>query len=265
MTSESDPVFELGKSLADALDPSDIVGRWMAHHLADLISRSEAHPADQELAREAREVILKLWEHKAGGRFKTTPYQHVQPVLAALARLEPDPPPWSHFRTFSPEEFPPASDLARYPVLAVACDMDREFGHLVRLAVALAAQEALDREEAWVVAATAVAGTEADDVMQKLQKMIQAFRDTALPYDSAPADEPFEPDDQDQAQRSETSKARSSGHPRTDDEVFVASLRVAIARCTEMLERLDQISVGSSVTSVPQTSEVAEQPSEGSC
>ena len=102
MTSDSDRVIELGRSLADALDASDIVGRWMAHHLADLITRSEAQPANEELAAETREVILKLWEHKAGGRFTRTPFDYVQPVLAALARLEPDPPQWAHFRTFSP-------------------------------------------------------------------------------------------------------------------------------------------------------------------
>ena len=58
MTGESDAVIELGKSLADALDASDIVGRWMAHHLADLITRSETQPNDHELARETREVVL---------------------------------------------------------------------------------------------------------------------------------------------------------------------------------------------------------------
>jgi hypothetical protein len=245
MTTESDPVIELGKSLADALDASDIVGRWMAHHLADLITRSEARPGDQELARETREVILKSWEHKAGGQFTRTPFAYVQPVLAALARLEPDPPPWAHFRTLSAEELPPADDLAHYPVLEAACDMDREFGRLVRLAVALAAQAALDREEPWVVAAMALGGTEVDNVLQQLQSRIRAYRlDTALCQDPVPADEPFEPDSKEMAEAPRSTSADSYRQPSSNDEVLAVALKAAIARCTKLLERLEHVAAG---------------------
>jgi hypothetical protein len=73
--------------------------------------------------------------------------------------------------------------------------MDRDFGQLVRLAVAVAAQAALDREEPWVVAATAVGGIEVDGVLQQLRRRIRAYRlDTALFRDPVPADEPFEPE-----------------------------------------------------------------------
>lgn len=259
MTSESDPVIELGKSLADALDASDIVGRWMAHHLADLITRSEAQPADQELARETREVILKLWEHKAGGRFTTTPFGYVQPVLAALARLEPDPPPWAHFRTLSAEELPPANRLAQYPILETACDMDREFGQLVRLAVALAAQAALEREEPWVVAATAVGGTEVDDVLQQLQSTIRAYRlETALYQHSGSADEPFDPDSSDLAESAQPTRVDGGQHSRSDDEVVAIALNAAIARCRDLLGRLDQLIAGPNPAGAPTTSEATE-------
>lgn len=265
MTSESDPVIGVGKSLADALDASDIVGRWMAHHLADLITRSEAQPADQELARETREVILKLWEHKAGGRFTTRPFAYVQPVLAALARLEPDPQPWAHFRTLSAEELPPADDLAHYPVLEAACDMDREFGHLVRLAVTLAAQAALDREEPWVVAATVLGATDVDDVLQQLQKKIRFYRlDTALSQDPLPADEPLEPDSNELAEHAEPTRVDSSGQPSSDDEVLAVALKAAIVRCTKLLERLDHLVAEPDLAGVPTTPEAAAEPSEGS-
>ena len=265
MTSKSDPVIELGKGLADALDASDIVGRWMAHHLADLITRSEAQPADQELARETREVILKLWEHKAGGRFTTTPFEYVQPVLAALARLEPDPPPWAHFRTLSAGELPPADELAQYPVLEVACDLDREFGQLVRLAVALAAQAALDREEPWVVAAIAVGGTEVDDMMQRLQRRIRAYRlDAALYQHPGSADEPFEPDNNELPEPANSIRADGDQQPSSDDEVLVVALKAAIARCTDLLERLDHLVASPDPTVVPTTPEAADEPSEGS-
>ena len=245
MTSERDPVIEVGKSLADALDTSDIVGRWMAHHLADLITRSEAQPADQDLARETREVILKLWEHKAGGRFTKTPFEYVQPVLAALARLEPDPPPWAHFRTFSAEELPSDDDLAHYPVLEAAGDMDREFGHLVRLAVTLAAQTALEREEPWVVAATAVGGTVVDDVLQRLQRSIRAYRlDTALYQLPCSAREPFKPGIDELLESAKPARVADDQQPGSEDEVLAVALKAAIARCADLLERLDHLTPG---------------------
>ena len=232
---------------------------------ANLITRSESQPADQELARETREVILKLWEHKAGGRFATTPFEYVQPVLAALARLEPDPPPWAQFRTFSAEELPSTDNLAHYPVLEAACDMDREFGRLVRLAVALAAKAALDREEPWVVAATAVGGTEVDDVLQQLQRWIRAYRpDTALyPYPD-PADEPFEPDSRELAEPPSSTSVDSDGQPSSDTEVLAVALQAAIARCTNLLERLDHLVAGPDPAVVPTRTEATDEPSEGS-
>lgn len=263
MTSESDPIIELGKSLADALDASDIVGRWMAHHLADLITRSEAQPTDQELARGTREVILKLWEHKAGGRFTATPFEYVQPVLAALARLEPDPPPWAHFRTLSDGELPPADELAHYPVLEVACDMDREFGQLVRLAVALAAQAALDREASWVVAATAVGGTEVDNMLQRLQRRIRAYRlDAALYQHPGSADEPFEPGNNELPEPAKPTTVDGDQLPSSNDEVLAVALTAAIARCTDLLERLDHLVAGPDPGVVPTTPEATDEPRE---
>ena len=265
MTGESDPVIQLGKSLADALDSSDIVGRWMAHHLADLITRSEAQPADQELAKETRGVILKLWEHKAGGRFTRTPFEYVQPVLAALARLEPDPPPWAHFRTFSAEELPPADNLARYPVLEAACDMDREFGQLVRLAVALAAQSALDREEPWVVAATAVGGTDVDDVLQQLRRRIRTYRlDAALYQHDGSADEPFELATNELPESATPTQVDEDQQPSSHDDDLAVALKAAIARCTDLLERLNHLIDGSDPAAVPTTPEPADEPGEGS-
>ena len=233
MTIETDFVFELGKSLADALDESDIIGRWMSHHLADLVMRSEAHPTDQDLIRETREVILRLWEHKAGGRFKTRPFEYVEPVLAALARLEPDPPPWAHFRAYSSEDLPSAHDMAGYPVIATACDMDREFGRLVRLAVAFAAQSALDKEEPWVVAATAVAGTEVDDVVQQLQRWID--------HNPASLSEQSESDSNHLEESTNPPGKNSNDERGSLDGGFAGAFKSTIARCMQLLERFDNL------------------------
>ena len=41
MTSDPDVVLQLGRELADALDEGDVVGRWMSHHLGDLLARCD--------------------------------------------------------------------------------------------------------------------------------------------------------------------------------------------------------------------------------
>jgi hypothetical protein len=175
MNSDPDPVLQLGRDLADALEPSDIVGRWMSHHVAELVNRCEGNPEDAELAATTRDVVLKLWERKRGARFQTEPYGYVRPVLRAIARLDPDPDPWAHYRPFG-EQAPNAEALDLYPLLATACDIDREVGHLIRLSVAVAAREATSREEAWVVAGMETADTEEDRAVRALEQLTRRLQ-----------------------------------------------------------------------------------------
>lgn len=113
MSSDTDPVLQLGRDLADALDPSDIVGRWMSHHLAQLISQCDENPHDAELSATTRDVVLKLWEHKSGAPLTSEPYAYVQPVLRAIERLDPSPAPWAYYRPFA-EQAPSTKAMATY-------------------------------------------------------------------------------------------------------------------------------------------------------
>ncbi|MEX5254825.1 hypothetical protein [Kocuria arenosa] len=172
MSSDADRVLQLGRDLADALDPSDVVGRWMSHHLAELITRCEASPEDVELAAVTRDTIMQLWAHKGGVHFKTEPLVYVEPVLRAIARLDPDPEPWAFYRPFG-ERAPGAEVLSTYPLLRLACDIDREVGHLIRLGVAVTARQAISREEPWVLEGMQMAETEEDSAVRTLQQLVQ--------------------------------------------------------------------------------------------
>ncbi len=244
MTSDADPVMRLGRSLADALDASDVVGRWMSHHLADLLTKCEAQPEDELLAIQTRELILKLWEHKAGGRFKHAPFTYLQPVLAALGRLEPDPPPWAFYGTLSSEEHPTSQDLVSYPVLQAACEMDHEFGQVVRLAVALAAEEAIAREEPWVVAGAALGDTEMDSAFRHVQQLLRRYRMLAAQYstDVDPGDESSEQDAAEQTTGSEPPAGIDGLGEPSKNEVLYATLRAAIRRCSDLLEQMGELS-----------------------
>lgn len=243
MTSDAAQVMQLGREIADALDPSDVVGRWMSHHLADLLTKSEAQPEDDELAAQAQELVLRLWEHKAGGRFRRAPLEYLQPVFAALGRLEPDPPPWAHYRALSSEDRPTDQELTSYPLLQAACDMDHEFGQLVRIAVALAAEEAIASEEPWVMAGAALGNTLTDEAIQQVQQLVRSYQQLAAQYSTGfdSEDELVMSDISGQNLGFASSSDGDCAATRSKNDVLHMSMRAAIAQCSSLLERINEL------------------------
>lgn len=172
MNTDADRSLRLGRDLADALDRSDVVGRWMSYHLAELITRCEENPDDQELAETTRDVVLKLWEYKSGAPFQVQPFIALQPVLGAIARLDPDAGPWDFYRPFK-HEVPSLDAHSTYPLLQTACDMDREIGRLIRVTVGIAAKQAISCEEPWVIEGMETAKTEEDQAVTALEELVR--------------------------------------------------------------------------------------------
>lgn len=89
-------VLELGQHLVRELDLEDGVdtlGRWMAHHLAELIDKAEnGSTEDERLGAQtyAVETILKIWEHRSSLPGKAYPLKSYENVLIVLDRLRPD-------------------------------------------------------------------------------------------------------------------------------------------------------------------------------
>lgn len=175
MSTNPEQVLQLGRDLADALDPSDVVGRWMSHQLAAQISLCEENPSDKELLSSTQDVILRLWEHKSGAQFRSEPYSYVQPVLRAIERLDPSPAPWAFYRPFG-EDTPSTQELATYPLLRMACDVDHEIGDLIRVLVGIAAREAISSEESWVMVGKDTAKTEEDKAVRALERLMRRLR-----------------------------------------------------------------------------------------
>jgi hypothetical protein len=83
-------------------DGVDTLGRWMAHHLAELIDEAEnGAPAAERLRarKNATETILKIWEHRASLPLSAYPLAPYKDVLKVLDRLWPNDNP---FRRFGP-------------------------------------------------------------------------------------------------------------------------------------------------------------------
>ncbi|WP_156365977.1 hypothetical protein [Nocardiopsis sp. NRRL B-16309] len=249
MISDSDPVLRLGRHLADELDHSDVVGRWMAHHLSDLITRCESEANDEELVTTTREVVLKLWERKRGAHFRAEPFAYLRPVLEAIARLEPNPEPWAHYRPFTTDE-PGVKELQAYPMLRAVCDIDREVGKLVRLGVAVAAREATSREEPWVIAGVQIADTEEDQAVRSLERLIslltlQAGTDprTSQERESPTQDgenhpEIQKPDDTQSSELDLVGRAESSD----PDKALLTMLISAVENCKQSVEQMEKLS-----------------------
>lgn len=96
--------MELGQHLVRELgfeDGVDTLGRWMAHHLAELLdqAQNERTSAGRAKARkEARETILRLWDHRTSIPGKAYPLAPYGDILAVLARLRPDANPFRYLR-----------------------------------------------------------------------------------------------------------------------------------------------------------------------
>lgn len=252
MSSNADSVLQLGRELADALNPSDVLGRWMSHHLAELITRCEENPEDEELASTTRDAILKLWEHKSGASFQTEPYKYLQPLLRAVARLEPNPDPWAFYSPFD-REIPSVESLSMFPLLQAALDIDREVGSLIRLCVGIAAQEATSCEDPWVIEGKEIALTQEDRAVSALERVFHRMR-LKKPANSsdAPSVQNVMDSDLDLMSLADpATAAQLPGEPVTPDprgtgieETFESidplalSLQSAIIRCRRLLAQL---------------------------
>jgi hypothetical protein len=88
-------VTSLGKLLVEELrldNSVDTLGRWMAHHVAELIH--VAKTADLATKSEAedrcREAVLSLWKHISDFKLGDGPLANADPLIAALKALDPD-------------------------------------------------------------------------------------------------------------------------------------------------------------------------------
>jgi len=85
----------------DFEDGVDTLGRWMAHHLAELMDQVKkgATVAERAEARKSTvETILRVWEHRASLPERAYPLAPYQNVLAVLHKLRPGANPFLRFR-----------------------------------------------------------------------------------------------------------------------------------------------------------------------
>ena len=84
----------------------ELLQRWMAHHLAETIQAAElaAGTKKTKLERDAVNLILKLWSHRAVLPESVDPLSGCREALDILRRLQPEANPWAHFSRRQPDE-----------------------------------------------------------------------------------------------------------------------------------------------------------------
>ncbi|MFJ8957536.1 hypothetical protein ACIRO1_46355 [Streptomyces sp. NPDC102381] len=179
--------LELGKEIADSLSESDVIGRWMAHHISDLITQAEnATGADaNDIRREAATAILALWNHRAALPSPTQPLAAFEPVFRALERLSESQDPWSFYRMFPPGHEPSEGDMIEAPLLRAALSLEGTVRTVAREIVSLAAQQAAGTEAKWLELSEHL---EEDEERAAREALVQLARTLETSTDGADGD-----------------------------------------------------------------------------
>lgn len=158
-------VLELGEALVRELDleqSNDILGRWMAHHLASLITAARKAPAERKVECEerCRAAVLDVWRHRNCLPEGRRPFEHFEGVIDTLAALDPDVErPFYHrailqFVDFDDFDVPGVLAARKPDYLEKARRFDTTARAVIGHLIALAVDAAPDKAQEWVRLAT---------------------------------------------------------------------------------------------------------------
>jgi len=148
-------VIDLGKRIVHELEldrSSDTLGRWMAHHLAQLIAEAEQGPEDDAHAaqQECRAAILELWEHILTVPTATRPFRDLEPVVETIRALDPD--ERIYFYQTRAQEIADSSDLpeAAKDWLKLSRGIDYSARLLIQMCFDRVANESSGKLKEWI-------------------------------------------------------------------------------------------------------------------
>jgi len=192
--------------LANQMADYDMVGRWMSHHLAELVGAAEddaTTTVEQRL--EIVDTILRIWAHR-GSLPRPAPLEDFSRVFVALDRLG-DERSWRFLRLFEVDEESPSPTSSGPPLGEIACELERLTRETVLHLLWRAARDATDHHQDWLDVANRIQSTVETDVANALHRY---RRSAAIRHamSAADADDEAAEEGADESPFSDASQAR---------------------------------------------------------
>ncbi len=164
----SDAVIALGKRLMIVLQAKDdLLGGWMAHHLATLITAAETASPEKraEACAACSTAVLGIWHHRNTLPPHMRPLGDLEPILATLAALSADPDSFRYHAQTLRSAALAKTEGATKRWLELALGLDYSARMLIGAALRAAAASSKDSAEDWVELARQAVGDEAPEVV----------------------------------------------------------------------------------------------------
>ncbi len=154
-------VIDLGKRLVAKLsekDDDDLLSKWMAHHIAELVLSAEAasgSPDASSTNQACMDAILKLWAHRNLLPSGHRPFEAAEAALNTLIKLDPNTPESFYFRVRDGRSEAGSSDEVQWLQFAEA--MDQAARKLIRYCLGNAVESSQGNLDEWLETAQAIA------------------------------------------------------------------------------------------------------------
>lgn len=166
-------IVDLGRKISENLEETDTLGRWMAFHLAEMISTYdlESGSVDEDKFEKICELVFQFWRNRDVLPCGCRPLLKLDVLDDVLVRLSRERPPWRFSGVFSRELAPSQCSVRENEILSLALDLDRYSGNIIRHLVYLSALE-VEKDEEWAVYVMDLV----DDPLRRLRSMIEGLQ-----------------------------------------------------------------------------------------
>ncbi len=139
----------------------------MAHHVADLVTKSEKATGDEKSAaeRECFAAILALWKHRSELPNRKRPFEDLEPVMRAIESLDPENDTPRYYRAARLPKGEAAETSEQEKWLSLVDGLDYSAKILIGYCLAEAADAALDKSKEWVTLAAAIDGNGVPEIV----------------------------------------------------------------------------------------------------
>lgn len=169
ISAQSEQILELGRRLVKELgldNSTDTLGRWMAHHLSDLILRAETAIGNEKRTaqNEAFDAILAIWRHRSELPDGKRPFEDLEPIIRTVESLDPEDERPRYFRPARPPRGESGTTPEQEKWLEAVEGLDYSAKVLIGYCLEEAAGAAVDKAQEWIKLAEGIGDDGAPEI-----------------------------------------------------------------------------------------------------